>query len=181
MKKLIFIAALVLSCLSAQTQTWCSWSFQYDFNIKSNKIGDYQLDSLEILLNEPLSSSKLSNIDFGYTDSISEYSIKLAYGCISCGYNDARHPPTFFLRLFITDNFPYQKFSIIIPITFDNLTSDILMPYKVNLGKIDFKDYLLFNFSGIRVKSSGEVYKFKKGEYLFPQTEKLIKIKKNVI
>jgi len=182
MKKIIFIAVLIFSCLSVQAQDWCSWSFQYDFSLKSNKVSHYQFDSLEVLINEPFSSSKLQNSSINYNDSTSVYSVNLNYGCISCGYGDAEHPPTIFLRLFITDNFLNQKLSIIIPITFDTAKISFTMSlHQVSLGTIDFEDFLYSNSTGIRVKSNGKIYKYKKGEYLFPQPKKLIKVEKRVL
>ena len=194
MKNIFFIIIVFLS-LSAQAQDWCSWSFQYDFKIKSNYRGEYKFDSLEITINDEFASTRLQRSKLAYIDSTKIYSVFLDYGCVSCGFEDAKHPPTAYLKLYITDGFRNQNISIIIPITFDEINDEGKLqkieqgknpPYPVyfDLGTIYYEDFIFFNstfekFEGIRVGGDGKAKKYKQGEYLFPSTKKIIEIKKN--
>lgn len=50
MKKSIFMVILMFSSLYTHAQDWCSWSFQYDFKIKSNGKGEYLFPATEKLI-----------------------------------------------------------------------------------------------------------------------------------
>lgn len=190
----------MLFSLSIQAQDWCSWSFQYDFKIESNGRGKYQFDSLEVSINDPFQSTRLQKSSLYYNDSTKVYSLNLSYGCVSCGYQDKEHPPTTFFKLYLYDDFLNQNIAIIIPLTFDTInllnkftkpqppTNNILLHIDdaiyFDLGTIIYEDFIFFNssfnqYEGIRVKPNGEIFKYKKGTYLYPVTEKLIKVNYN--
>lgn len=207
MEKSIFIAVFIFFGLTATAQDWCSWSFQYDFKMKDNKQGGYIFDRLEVSINDPFQSTRLENPSLIYNDSSSTYSLNLNYGCISCGYGSMHHPPTTYVEVYLFDKFRGQNIAIIIPLTFDTikepntfirqrprhhnrnlpLLEQIVLfnttsPVYFDFGTIRYEDFIFFNsnfvkYEGIRVKSDGTIHKYKKGEYLFPATEKLIKIK----
>ncbi|PKP00971.1 MAG: hypothetical protein CVU11_16650 [Bacteroidetes bacterium HGW-Bacteroidetes-6] len=193
MKKTVLFIIVVTLNLSTQAQDWCSWSFQYDFKITSNNRGEYKFDSLEITINDEFASTRLQRSVLEYNDSTKLYSVYLDYGCVSCGYADAKHPPATYLKLYMYDDFRNQNISIIIPITFDEINDFGELqkiepgknpPYPVyfDLGTIYYEDFIFFNstfekYEGIIVKSDGKVSKYKEGEYQFPPTKKLIEIK----
>lgn len=195
MKRNIFLITVVFLSLRTQAQDWCAWSFQYDFKIASNNRGEYKFESLEITINDEFSSTRLQRSVLEYNDSTKVYSVYLDYGCVSCGYTDARHPPTAYLKLYLYDDFRNQNISIIIPITFDEINDGSELqkiepgknpPYPVyfDVGIIYYEDFIFFNstfekYEGIRVGGDGKAKKYKQGEYLYPSTKKLIEIKKN--
>ncbi len=194
MKKNIFFIIIFFLSLSVQAQDWCSWSFQYDFKINSNYRGEYKFDSLEITINEEFASTRLQKSMLEYNDSTKVYSVSLDYGCVSCGYTDAKHPPTAYLKLYLYDGFRKQNISIIIPITFEEINDGVELqkidqgknpPYPVcfDLGTIYYEDFIFFNstfekYEGIRVGGDGKAKKYKPGEYTYPSTKKIIEIKK---
>lgn len=195
MKKIIVFIIVVFLSLSIQAQDWCSWSFQYDFEIKSNNRGEYKFDSLEITINDEFASTLLQKSMLEYNDSAKVYSVYLDYGCVSCGYADAKHPPTTYLKLYIYDGFRNQNISIIIPITFDEINDEGELqkiepgknpPYPIyfDFGTIYYEDYIFLNstfekYEGIRVGGDGKAKKYKQGEYIYPSTKKIIEIRKN--
>lgn len=200
MNKYFITVVLIFFGLFVQGQDWLSWSFQYDFQIKSNKQADYQCDSIEVSISESLSSfgTRLQNCLLEFNDSTSTYSVYLNYGCVSCGFGDLHHPPSLFIKAYLFDRFHKQNFAIIIPVTFDTINEPSLFqkkndstnqvipngPIYFNLKTIVYENFIFLNstnsrYDGIRVKSNGEIYMYVEDEYQFPNPQKLIILNKS--
>lgn len=197
MNKYFITAFLIFLGLFAYGQDWLAWSFQYDFQIQSNKKVDYQCDSIEVSVSESTLSfgTKLQNCYLEFNDSTTTFSVHLNYGCVSCGFGDLHHPPPLFIKAYIFDSFNKQSFAIIIPVTFDFIKEPSLFqkidtktnqvisngPIYFDLKTIFYEDFIFFNstikrLDGIRVKSDGAIYLYAEDEYQFPNPQKLIMV-----
>lgn len=167
----------------ACSQDYQQWSFEYLFKIEVNNDPYFQLDSIFTYVDNPFNASVFKSGTFSLKDSTQSYSVQLNYGCVSCGIDGFRYPPTVLIQLFISSK-EYgdkQTFSIFIPVSFDS----ILEP-KVNfgwnvhdLGIIDLKQFLHEpeRLVGIHLTSNGKVSFYKKDEYTFPATARLTLLK----
>jgi hypothetical protein len=182
MKNLILL--FVLSCigLTLRAQHYLEWSFVYTFHIENERVSHNKLDSFEVFVNEPFQSRKFKNGNLSFSDSTIAHSVQLNYGCISCGFGDLHFPPTLILKLYITDSSlnDNHRYSMLIPISFDEITKP---DYSGGISSYDFGSLKSDDFNswyerlaGIHVKKDGSIIHYKKGEYDFPTTDKLIKI-----
>lgn len=182
MKKLTSALLLLSLSVFANAQDWCGWSFQYKFKIENGKFNLFKVERIEISVNSSFESRRYQGGKFSYDDSTASYSMTLNYGCISCGYFDALSPSTLYFKVDLTNELERFNLSIIIPVTFDQLESARIG--VLDLGTLFIEDFIFINpeysnYAGIRVKSDGTIYKYKKGEYGFPAPEKLYFLKQD--
>ncbi|XMO86659.1 hypothetical protein AAFN75_17880 [Algibacter sp. AS12] len=192
MKKILIFLFILINSI-AYSQDWCGWAFEYNFEL-TNKYS-YKLDSLNVYINEPFQNSKFSKAKLTYNDSTSNYSILLKYGCVSCGFDGMKNPPTIFLQLFIYNEFYNQKYSVLIPFDFEEQNEnqfnfkygnnddlkfptqeEEFNPVQFNIGKINYSKFIENDFKGVRIDKNGKRIDYKTGEIEFPLPNKLLKI-----
>lgn len=190
MQKITLIFFLAFSsCVTAQD--WNAWSYEYQFNLENSERSNFRLDSFAVFVDVPFQNRSLMLSKMSFNDSTQTHSIRLDYGCISCGFSGAKFPSTVLLMLYFTDktrdysekgfrNHDYRdRFTVLLPITCEEFEPfATLTVNEIQLGKIQL-DRWLYNehFVGIHVDKNGEANYYTKGTYPFPTTEKLIQIR----
>ncbi|MEI6823827.1 MAG: hypothetical protein WCL51_18000 [Bacteroidota bacterium] len=186
-KNYILIIFFIISNLTFG-QDWNMWSFKYKFKINTSHTIRYKYKNFEIFVNDSYSHEMYQGCEVKL-DSISKnYTLKLNYGCISCGYTNSNRPPEIYLKINM-DNDPYEKpFSTIIPIYFQKSESweniEDQKDIVINIGTIEIENFLTDYYWKDKVETYEVIEVFpqniikyrKKGEYTIRRMNRIIKV-----
>lgn len=188
MKTFILTFFILFSCL-AFGQEPNHWAFNFKFKINTKETIRYKYKNVEVFINNTYNDERFRDSELKFDSQTQEYSLRLNYSCISCGYPYSDFPPEIYLKINLGNDFGVP-FSTIIPIYFqksetfknnENLKNDL----KVNLGTIEIKHFLTDDyywkdkeqtFEIIDVKALDSIKYSKSGEYIPRRMNRLIKL-----
>ena len=186
-KNYILLIFLIISNLTFG-QDWNMWSFKYKFKINTSHTIRYKYKNSEIFVNDSYSHEMYRGCEVKLDSINKNYTLKLNYGCISCGYTNSNRPPEIYLKINM-ENDPYEKpFSTIIPIYFQKSESweniEDQKDIVINICTIEIENFLtdyywkdkIETYEVIEVFPQNIIKYRKKGEYTIRRMNRIIKV-----
>jgi hypothetical protein len=182
-------------------QDWCEWNFAFKFKIDKEENGLDSVRYIKFYINDANFSmnylSRDSSIKSVKYDTISkEYLLNLSYGCISCGFENAKEPPDIYIEVNVKAVALLKKetpSSTFIPIYIEKKDrkskDDWSTKYHqaIDLGVIHLSDFICperhssLMFEAIELKKNNLILKRKAGEYKCKRMDKFVCLKVEII
>jgi hypothetical protein len=189
MKKIIPLILCLFSNIS-YAQDWNAWSFTFTFKINTTETIRYTYNNFEVFLNDSYSYEEYQGSAVVLDSITRKFTLKVNYGCISCGYAKSNRPPEIYLKINVDENIYRggKPFSTVIPIYFKKSdlwkNPDNLKEISIDLGTIDIKHFLtdsnwkddIETYEIIEVISQQSIKYRKRGEYIPRRMNKMIKV-----